>query len=56
MDIHRVANRLLHYMDQLQTKERCRDAELEVLARNITEEDLGYWHRVADRILAEAKA
>jgi hypothetical protein len=44
------------YGNHLQTKERCRDAELEVLERKITEEDPGYWHRVADRILAEAKA
>jgi hypothetical protein len=39
----------------LQTKERCRDAELEALARKIAEEDPAYRDRVADRIIAEAE-
>ena len=30
-------------------------SELEALARKITEEDPGYWDRVADRIIAEAE-
>ena len=39
------------------TDEECRrDAETESLIRQITEEDPGYWDRVADRVLAEAKA
>jgi len=47
---------VLHYMEPVADEERCRDAELEALSRKITEEDPGYWDRVADRILAEAKA
>ena len=43
-------------MEPVADEERCRDAELEAIARKITEEDPGYWDRVADRILAEAKA
>jgi hypothetical protein len=37
-------------------EERRQEAELEALRRKITEEDLGYWDRLADRIIAEAKA
>lgn len=37
-------------------EERRRDAESEALIRKITEEDPGYWDRLADRIIAEAKA
>jgi hypothetical protein len=37
-------------------EERRRDAEAEVLIREITEKDPGFWDRLADRVLAEAKA
>jgi hypothetical protein len=37
-------------------EERRRDAESEALIRKITEEDPGYWDRLADRIIAETKA
>jgi hypothetical protein len=36
-------------------KERRRDAESEALIRKITEDDPGYWDRLADRIIAEAE-
>jgi hypothetical protein len=32
------------------------EAESEALIRKITEEDPGYWDRLADRIISEAKA
>jgi hypothetical protein len=37
-------------------EERRRDAETEALCRQIIEEDPGYFDRLADRIIAEAKA
>jgi len=37
-------------------EERRRDAESEALIRKITEEDPGYWDRLANRIIAEAEA
>ena len=40
-------------MEPIADEERRRDAELEALRRKITEEDPGYWDRLADRILAE---
>ena len=43
-------------MEPITDEERRRDAETESLIRQITEEDPGYWDRVADRVLAEAKA
>ena len=43
-------------MEPITDEERRRDAELEALCRQITEEDPGYFDRLADRILAEAKA
>ena len=42
--------------NQFTDEERRRDAETESLIRQITEEDPGHWDRVADRVLAEAKA
>jgi hypothetical protein len=39
-------------MDPSATKEKWQEA----LCRKITEEDPGYWDRLADRIIAEAKA
>jgi hypothetical protein len=43
-------------MEPLKDEERRRDAELEALCRKITEENPGYFDRLADRIIAEAKA
>jgi hypothetical protein len=43
-------------MDPITEEERRREAELEALCRQITEEDPGYFDRLADRILAEVKA
>jgi hypothetical protein len=42
--------------EPLTDEERRRDAELEALIRKITEEDPGYFDRLADRVLAEANA
>jgi hypothetical protein len=42
--------------DPITEEERCRDAETESLIRKITEEDPDYWDRLAERVLAEAKA
>jgi hypothetical protein len=52
----RIETRALLYMEPASDKERRRDAELEALCRQITEEDPGYWDRLADCILAEAEA
>jgi hypothetical protein len=41
--------------DPITDEERRRDAEVEILIRKITEEDPGYWDRLADRVLAEPK-
>jgi hypothetical protein len=42
--------------DPITDEERRRDAETEALIRKITEEDPGYWDRLADRITAEIEA
>jgi hypothetical protein len=42
--------------EPITAEERARDAELEARRLKITEEDPGYWDRLADRIIAEAKA
>lgn len=42
--------------DPITDEERRRDAEVEALIRKITEEDPGYWDRLADRITAEIEA
>ena len=43
-------------MEPITDQERRHEAELEALRHKITEEDPGYWDRLADRIVAEAKA
>jgi hypothetical protein len=42
--------------EPLTDEERRRDVELEALIRKITEEDPGYFERLADRVLSEANA
>ena len=42
--------------DPVTDEERRRDAETEALIRKISEEDPGYWDRLADRISAEIEA
>jgi hypothetical protein len=43
-------------MEPLSDSEPLREAELEALRMKITEEEPGYWDRLAIRIIAEAKA
>jgi hypothetical protein len=47
---------MIHFTEPISEEEKRRDAELEALCRQITEEDPGYFDRLADRVLAEAKA
>jgi hypothetical protein len=53
--MNRIETRALLYMEPITDEERRRDAELETLCQ-ITEEDLDYWDRLADRVLAEFEA
>jgi hypothetical protein len=56
MDIDRVGNRGASlYGTSCRRRDVVAMSELEALARKITEEDPGYWDRVADRIIAEAR-
>ena len=43
-------------MEPSSDEEKRQEAEVEALCRQITEEDPGYFDRLADRVLAEAKA
>jgi hypothetical protein len=47
---------VIHYMEPISDIEKQREAELEALCRKIAEEDPGYFDRLSDRIIAEAKA
>jgi hypothetical protein len=47
---------MIHYMEPITDEGRRQEAELEALWRQISEEDPGYWNRLADPVLAEAKA
>jgi hypothetical protein len=46
----------LLYMELISEEEKRQEAELEALCRQITAEDPGYFDRLAERIIAEAKA
>jgi hypothetical protein len=43
-------------MEPISDEEKRQEAEMEAVCRQISEKDPGYWDRLADRVLAEAKA
>jgi hypothetical protein len=52
----RIEHGDLLYMEPIKDEERLRESEFDALRIKITEEDPGYWDRLADRIIAEAEA
>jgi hypothetical protein len=51
-----VSHHIIYFMEPISDDEKRREAEFDALRIKITEEDPGYWDRLADRIIAEAEA
>lgn len=56
MDIHRVETGVVHFRAPVTDEDRRREAETKALRRQITEENPGYWDRLADCVRPTSRA